>query len=631
MQKISILGPISGSTVDVVKSQIDAMDRTAPLLLEINSDGGAVSEGVTLYNLLRGWPGGLEVQVVGWALSIASLILMAGQKRSAHENALIMVHAPWTNTSGNAGALRDNAAMLDRVAGTMMQAYRVTGKNDSVIRDWFNGQDHWFTASEALSAGLIDLVISDAIGNAAPANAMATKHPIPAAFSQRIYAMSATTTQNANTQTGQSVQNAFVVTDRERRETISARFGRFVEADGVPELLAACQNDPACTVEAAGLKLLAHIGSRSSPVSGHVTVRTDVNHLQEFKAAAQDVLLARAGIRVAEPHPGARDLQRMGIVGMADSILSMLGKSDRNRSAASIIHAAMSTSDFPSLLSGIANKALSIGYDESPANHTVFTAEREVANFKQNTLVNLSEFPGLEHVPELAEYTNGSMSDSASFFQLATFGKVIKFSRQALINDDLSAFTMLPKSMGAAARRLEADKVFALLTDNPVLGDGHTLFSSEHGNQGAALQFTIDGLSTARAAMRKQRGIGGLAYLDPQPRYLIVPVALETKAEQLLASLVDPSTQNATPNSEFIRGLTLVSDPRLDVASTSTWYLAASPKQVEGILRAYLSGERMPFLEEATEFKTDAISYKVRLDFAAGVMDYRGLYRSTST
>ncbi|MBK7050542.1 MAG: hypothetical protein IPH54_07000 [Rhodoferax sp.] len=45
-------------------------------------------------------------------------------------------------------------------------------------------------------------------------------------------------------------------------------------------------------------------------------------------------------------------------------------------------------------------------------------------------------------------------------------------------------------------------------------------------------------------------------------------------------------------------------------------------------MRAYLDGAREPFLEENTDFRRDTLSFKVRLDFAAGVMDYRGLYKN---
>lgn len=202
-------------------------------------------------------------------------------------------------------------------------------------------------------------------------------------------------------------------------------------------------------------------------------------------------------------------------------------------------------------------------------------------------------------------------------------------SREMLINDDLGTFGRLAANFGASAARMEADKTYALLNDNPTLSDGNALFSVAHGNlagTGAALSVTSLGL--ARAAMRKQKGLGGLDYIDAQPRVLIVPAVLETLAEQLIASLVDPAKSNATPQAEFIRGLVLVADPRLDAASATAWYLSADPERIDGIIRAYLAGEARPFLDEETDFKTDSMQFKVRLDFAAGIVDWRGLYKN---
>ena len=579
--------------------------------------------------MLRGWSGGITVEVIGWALSIASVILQAGTTRRAHESALVMVHAPWTNTTGNADALRGSADLLDQVRESMLIAYRRTGQPDDVIRSWLDGKDHWFTAAEALALGLIDEVISDvATQPAAPANAMAARHPVPPVFAQRINTMTA----SAQLTNPEAIRAAAVQAESQRRNDIRSKFKPFASRDGVADLQAVCEADPGINAQAAADRLLAHIGASCAPISAHyVPSFAGDNRLNDFKAAAQDVLLRRAGVNVAEPHPGARDLQRLGIVGMAEAILSMTGKASRDLSPAGVISAALSTSDFPALLANTAGKAMALGYETAPIGHTLFTGERDVKDFKPQSLVNLSEAPGLLEVPELAEYKNGAMSDSAAPFQVATYGRILQISRQALVNDDLSAFTSLPASFGIAARRLEADKVFGLLTANPVLADGFALFSTEHGNLGVAAALSIASLGVARTAMRKQKGLAGLGYVDPQPKFLIVPVALETQAEQILASLVDPARNNNTPNAEFIRGLTLVADPRLDDVSATAWYLAASPTQTEGILRAYLAGQPRPYLEENAEFSRDALSYKVRLDFAAGVVDYRGLWMTAGS
>lgn len=625
MQKVFIQGAISSETVDSVRYQLAEFDNTQPLTIEINSDGGAVADGVAIYNMVRDWPGGVTTEVIGWALSIASVISQAGSRRCAHESALMMVHAPWTSLSGNAAALRSNATLLDQVGQTMLGIYRRTGQPDATILGWLDGEDHWFTATEALAAGLIDDVISDS-AQAPFANAQLQRHKVPTIFSRKVFMQPTTTVTPA---THGNTMQAGIQAEAVRRNEIKRSFGKFASHAGVPDLMAQCESDPTCTVEAAGIKLLAKLGANSAPVAGHYTPAIHSgDRLQDFKAAATDALLQRVGIAVSEPHPGAADLKRFGITAMAESVLSMTGKLDRNMSASAIISAALSTSDFPSLLGNVANKALAIGYDEAPSGHAIFTGERDVSDFKTNTLVNLSEAPGLEKVPELAEYHHGAMSDSASTFQLATYGKILKISRQMLVNDDTAAFTRLPQSFGAAARRLEADHVFAILNDNGLLGDGFALFSAEHKNLGNAAVLSLASLGAARSAMRLQKGLADLSYIDVQPKYLIVPVALETTAEQLLASLVDPVRTNATPNLQFIRGLTLVADPRLDATSTTAWYLSADPRQIEGILRAYLSGQPRPFLDEDHEFKTDAISYKVRLDFAAGVVDFRGMYKN---
>jgi hypothetical protein len=164
------------------------------------------------------------------------------------------------------------------------------------------------------------------------------------------------------------------------------------------------------------------------------------------------------------------------------------------------------------------------------------------------------------------------------------------------------------------------------------MSDGDALFHSNHGNLSTAnLTISVTGLGEARAAMRKQKGLQGMEYIDPMPRFLIVPVALETEAEELLASLVNPARSNDTANPEWIRSLTLVADPRLDADSEATWYLAASPAQMDTLIRAYLAGEQRPYVEENAEFVRDVTSFKTRLDVGVGVIDWRGLFKAQTT
>jgi hypothetical protein len=272
-----------------------------------------------------------------------------------------------------------------------------------------------------------------------------------------------------------------------------------------------------------------------------------------------------------------------------------------------------------------------MAYLEEPATFGSWTGETEVRDFKQQTLISLSEAPDLELVREGGEYTHGSFSDAAEVFQIAKYGKMFKITYEALVNDDLNGFTRLPQAFGKSARRKEADLVYGVLTSNPTLNDGVALFHADHANLSTVDSTSVDlaALQAGRLLMRKQKGLNSLQPLNIAPRFLIVPAALESEAEQLLASLVDPTKSNATPNNEFVRSLELVVDSRLDADSTSKFYLAANPGQVDTITRAYLAGSARPYYEVKDGRETDDMQVKCRLEVAAVPVDYRGLVQIT--
>lgn len=391
--------------------------------------------------------------------------------------------------------------------------------------------------------------------------------------------------------------------------------------------------DSNVTVDAARAAVLRAMAQRTDETvitsQGADFYSQDNHRADGFAEACQQSLQIRSGLRVANILPQVRDVERMDLCTMAESFLSRAGKRTRGLDRASLFRAAMAISDFPNLLANTAGKSLQIGYINEATTHQMWTGEKEVQDFKPQTLVKLSEAPSLLQVLEGGEYHNGAFGDAAETFSIKTFGRIFEITRQALINDDLGAMTTLPAAFGASARRLEADQVYTKLTGAPVMADGKALFHVDHNNlaaSGAVLSVTA--LGAARAAMRRQKGIKGLAYIDPQPRFLIVPVGLESLAEALLSSLVLYGASNNTDNLTWIRSLTLVADPRLDDSSLTAWYLAASPGQIDHIVRAYLAGQGRPYYEQKLGFETDGLSIKSRLDLGVGVIDYRGLYKN---
>jgi ATP-dependent protease ClpP protease subunit len=97
--------------------------------LRINSVGGSVFDALAIHNALERHPATVNVHVDGIALSAASLIAMAGDTVSMAENALMMIHAPWTIAMGDANAMRDVADMLDKMSEALSKNYaRKSGK-----------------------------------------------------------------------------------------------------------------------------------------------------------------------------------------------------------------------------------------------------------------------------------------------------------------------------------------------------------------------------------------------------------------------------------------------------------------------------------------------------------------------
>lgn len=628
-------------TAQTIRAQLQAAPAGERPVVRINSEGGSVQEAVAIYSELLAHPGGVDTDVTGWALSAATIVLMAGQRRRMGATSLLMVHAPWLSTAGNAAQLREHADVLDQVSATMRKAYGRTGRTAAQIDAWLDGTDHWFTADQALAAGLVDEVVDHADAHALSTmrQAMAAcRFPVPANILERISIMPAPNqgAQGAPAPNAEAMA-AGIRAENERQTGIRAAFSQYApraggeNAEAAEALLSRCLSDPAVTLAQAKAELLEVKARGTESISGRYTARDSWGEpgdpMKTFLAAAVDTLAMRAGMRIAEPHPAAADLRRMGVVGMAERVLSMHGRRTSGLSPSDLISASLSTSDFPLLLSNLAGKMLRDGYESAPASFRGWTGERTVPNFKPQSLLMLSEAPSLLEKGEGAEYKHGIFGEGGTTFQVKTYGRMLHITREALINDDLAAMTAVPRAFGQAATRLEADGVYSILTSNPMLADGVALFDAAHGNVSASATPSLTSLGLARAAMRKQRGLQGTEYIDAQPRWIVAPVALETTFEQLLASLVDPSKSNATPNVEWVRNLQLACDPRLDAVSATDWYLAADPAQIEGVLRAYLEGEQRPHLEDENVFNRDVQQMKCRLDFAAGVVDFRALHR----
>ena len=127
-----------------------------PLLVEINSPGGNVWDGLSIYNQLRGRKAPVTTRVVGIAASIASIIALAGDRVEMADAALMMIHDPSGMASGTSEDMRKMADALDQHAEVLVGVYsKKTGKSPESIRAAMKAET-WFTTEEALAFGLVD-------------------------------------------------------------------------------------------------------------------------------------------------------------------------------------------------------------------------------------------------------------------------------------------------------------------------------------------------------------------------------------------------------------------------------------------------------------------------------------------
>jgi len=362
----------------------------------------------------------------------------------------------------------------------------------------------------------------------------------------------------------------------------------------------------------------------------------DTTDHQGARAAMIDGLAIRSGAIVKEPSRDARQFAGLSLLDLALRCLGNRGTAVQTRNPSEILSRALSSSDFPLLLSGLANKILQNMREMDPATHQAWVKFTTTPDFKANSRPALSSAPSLALKAEGAEITYGSLAERGESFSAKRYARALRITREAMVNDDLRAFEIASRGFAQAALRLEADLAYAQLTSNPTMADSVALFHANHGNllTGGTTAFdatnALTALGAARAAMRKQKDPANNGYLDVRPAFLLLPVAKETLAESIITSLSRIDGSNAGVNNPgWIRNLIIVCDPRLDASSSAYWYLAANHQQVDTVEIAHLEGTNRGFTTvEEVNFATDALDVKATWEGGCAVIDWAGLLRS---
>jgi len=159
MRTILVFNEIGGmgTTSEMFARELDFANGE-DIEVRINSVGGEVQEGITIYNLLKSYAGNVKVIVDGWAASIASIIALGGDELVMNEGSFIMIHNPWTGMMGEAKDLRQEADLLDLMTTELVNIYvNATGLDEEEIRAMMDDET-WLNPTDAIEKGFANSV-----------------------------------------------------------------------------------------------------------------------------------------------------------------------------------------------------------------------------------------------------------------------------------------------------------------------------------------------------------------------------------------------------------------------------------------------------------------------------------------
>jgi ATP-dependent Clp endopeptidase proteolytic subunit ClpP len=644
------------TAMDFLK-ELKALGDVKSLAIHINSPGGDVFEGQAMYSLLKQHKATKTIYVDGLAASMGSIIAMAGDKIVMPENAMMMIHNPWTISVGDADDMRKAADTIEKIGHTLAAVYVArTGKSPEDIAKMMN-EETWFTAAEAKEHGFADEVVeavsveakfdlskfrkvppSAAANFAVSAGTPSTPNrPAAGEVPRKETPMEKPTNAPGNSPTQAEIDARVNAATAEAQKAERGRIAAInttakqlkldAHADGkaaIEKLIA-----DGASIEDARAKLIdtrAAIDEKTGPLNPARGGSEDTFDNPQFVVSAMSTAFASrfvSSIKVDANAPAAQ-FMGLGVLGLISEMLRLKGEKniprDPSKLAAMALH---STSDFPKLLADVGNKILLPNYAAATPTYRLIAAERRFNDFKAHKFLRVGDFPDLLQVGENGEIKRGTISENREQVTLATYARIVGVTRQMLINDDISAFTDLAALAGRRVANWENAFIYAILAQNsnlgPTLEDTHTLFKAQHNNytaSGTAVNLPVE-LGKSRALMRKQTGLDGLK-LNLAPRYLVAGPDNETAMEQV-------TTQTTAQQPSNVNRVGPSLTPVVDANITGVrWMLFADPAEAPVLIYGSLPGQTGPMIETKQGWDVEGVELKVVRDFGGGAIDFRG-------
>jgi hypothetical protein len=376
-------------------------------------------------------------------------------------------------------------------------------------------------------------------------------------------------------------------------------------------------------------EILEDVVRNQQEINGSHSAGMGMDALEKKRGAIQQAILHRVYPSVFKLEKTGNEFRGMSLAEMGKEILKERGVSvagkDKSQIAHLIFSRTHSSSDFPLLFEGAIDKMLRADYQFAEEFWDKIARQTTVTDFRAKNLYQVESLNGMSETQEGGEIKYTTLTEGKSFIRVKSYAEGIKFTRQAFINDDLNALSIIPSRFVKDWDELRGNLVWGLIVNNATMSDGKALFSADHNNliSGTTSALSEAGLSAALLKMKKQTGLDGKRIIRVVPKFLIVPPELEVTARKLLTAITASTTSDVNV---FTNAFDIVVEPRL--ADASAWYLSADPNAIDSLYYAYLEGNEALRVNNEDDFSTDCVKYAVRGDFGAAAIDWRGLVKS---
>lgn len=380
---------------------------------------------------------------------------------------------------------------------------------------------------------------------------------------------------------------------------------------------------------------------------GPVGTRMTDGQGDEFRNAAVDALLMRAGVTVNNP---AREADGLRGMSMRDLMIECMARSGEGTTTSllrmskndlwdqAVRQFLSPTAAFPAILDNAIQKAIVHQYQQVPTTFDLWTSKGSLPDFKPSKAHEYTVGGGdFQKVNEGGELKHSTLDTSMNpLRKLDTYGTSFTMTREAFINDDIGFLSEMPAQYARVAKRKINRQVYEVLVNNLAVYDGAALFDAD-AHKNLIDTGTAPSIESIQKMMLKL-----LRQLDPhgesimvQPRFILAPVGYGFLLSQLLETQeisvdgIGSHTKNALYN--YRSQLHVVEEGTINAlagANAVPWYMVGDKATAKSIQVDYLNGVETPSFRRSEKAGYLGFIWDIWLDWGITAVDYRGIVRN---